>query len=160
MRTIHYVSLALVSMLLVGQVNLSAQPGNENKEEHGNHYGKGHMEKEGDSMIPKMTDDQKAKIKDLRIAHFKEIQPLRNQLGELKAKQKTLTTAEKPDMKLINANIDEITKVMNQLMKSRSQLKQQIRALLTDEQRVFFDMRGMRGMGHQREFREEHKQKD
>jgi len=38
---------------------------------------------------------------------------LKNQLGELRARKKTLTTSEKPDIKLIDANIDEISKIQD-----------------------------------------------
>lgn len=90
-------------------------------------------------MIPGLTEDQKAKIKDLRIAFMKEIQPIHNQMGELKAKQKSLTSVDKPDMKAINSNIDEITKLQNQLMKATVNHRMQVRNLLTDEQKLIFD---------------------
>jgi Spy/CpxP family protein refolding chaperone len=90
-------------------------------------------------MIPNLTDDQKAKIKDLKTQLAKETLPLKNQLGELKAKERTLTTAATPDMKAINANIDEITTVRGKIMKATEGTNQKIRALLTDEQKLFFD---------------------
>ena len=46
---------------------------------------------------------------------------------------------DKADIKGIDANIDEISKVKGNIMKSKAHLKQQIRALLTDEQRLYFD---------------------
>lgn len=95
----------------------------------------------GESWIPNLTEDQKTKMKDLHLAQLKEVKNFRNQLGELKAKQHTLATADKADIKAIDANIDEIVKVQGQLMKSRAQLVQNIRMLLTDEQRIYFDMR-------------------
>jgi Spy/CpxP family protein refolding chaperone len=75
----------------------------------------------------------------------------------LKARQKTLTTADNTDMKAINANIDEITKIQNQLMKKSVAMKQQFRSLLNDEQKVWYDSRSMkkgqqRGMEHKRGF--------
>ena len=89
--------------------------------------------------IPGLNEDQKTKIKDIHVAHMKEVQALRNQMGELKAKQKTLSTAEKPDQKAIDANIDEISKVQNQMMKKMSATHQKVRALLNDEQKLWFD---------------------
>ena len=70
--------------------------------------------------IPGLTTEQSAKLKEMKMAHYKEVQPVKNQLQELRAKQHTLTTAEKADMKAINANIDEITKLENTLMKARA----------------------------------------
>jgi len=88
----------------------------------------------------KLTDEQKTKLKDLKIAHQKETLKLRNKMGELHAHLRTLSTAEVADMKAINATIDEITQTQNQMMKSREGFKQQIRGMLTDEQRLQFDM--------------------
>ena len=42
-------------------------------------------------------------------------------------------------MKAINANIDEITKLQNQMMKKAAEHRQQVRNLLTDEQKLWFD---------------------
>lgn len=100
-----------------------------------------------DTRIPNLTEEQQTKIKEIRVAHLKEVQTLQNQMGELKAKQKTLSTAEKPDQKAIDANIDEITKVQNQMMKKASSMHQKVRALLTDEQKIWFDNHaGRKGM--------------
>ena len=89
----------------------------------------------------KLTDDQKTKIKDLKIAHMKETMKLKGKMGELHAHLQTLSTADVADMKAINATIDEITATQNQMMKSREVFKQQVRALLTEEQRLHFDLR-------------------
>ena len=98
----------------------------------------------------KLSDEQKTKIKDLKTAQMKESMKLRNKMEELRAHLKTLSTADATDMKAINATIDEITQTQNQLMKSRETFKQQIRGLLTDEQRVEFDLRENNQHRHQR----------
>jgi Spy/CpxP family protein refolding chaperone len=155
MKTLHYFSTAIIALSMASLVTLNAQK----QERHGKQEHKQGMTKDSSfrvngSETPNLTTEQKTKMKELRLTHYKQVLPLKNQLGELKAKQKTLTTAENPDLKLINANIDEITKVKNQLMKSREQMHQQVRALLTDEQRMAFDthkggkMKHKRGMKH------------
>jgi Spy/CpxP family protein refolding chaperone len=139
MKTSNVLAVALLSLIISG--NALAQPGNgklPNGEEKTFHHNKF---KEFD--IPGLTSDQATKLKELKLAHYKEVQPFRNQLNELRAKEHSLTTAEKPDLKAIDANIDEITKLQNQLMKARAAHIQKIRALLTDEQRMFFDSRKM-----------------
>lgn len=93
-----------------------------------------------------LTDDQKAKIKDLKIAHQRESLTLRNKMQELRAHLQTLSTADKADLKAINATIDEITQTMNALMKSREAFRQQVRALLTEEQRIEFDLNASKRM--------------
>ena len=133
MKTTIFASILFVSVLL-STSNLFAQHPMDHK------AGRGEgSNKEMHGGIPNLTEEQKTKIKDIHLALSKEVQPLRNRLGELKAKQHTLTTSDKPDMIAINANIDEITKVTNQLMKSKAAHHQQIRALLTDEQKVWLD---------------------
>ena len=87
------------------------------------------------------TDEQKTKMKEIRLAAYKEIKPLQNQLGELQAKERTLTTADKADMNAINANIEDIAKVKVKIAKIEAANLQQIRSLLTDEQKIKFDSR-------------------
>jgi Spy/CpxP family protein refolding chaperone len=159
MKTIQ---LTLGLILFAVLINAQTYGQTEAPKQHNEMKRENHFNKDA-SMIPNLTEEQKAKIKEFRLAHFKEAKTFRNELGELKAKQRTLTTADKADLKAINANIDEITKVLGQLMKSKAQLNQQIRSLLTDEQRIFFDIHGMKGMGElkmqhekrQHEFRHE-----
>lgn len=136
MKTSHYLVVALV--LVLTSVGVMAQPGN------GPRFRGGEQGKGFNGGIPNLTAEQQTKIKDLRVAFMKESQTLRNQMGELKAKQKTLSTTDKPDMKAIEANIDDITKIQNQMMKKHAALQQQIRAQLNDEQKLWFDNHPMR----------------
>lgn len=150
MKTVKFLTVIFIALAFSMQENLMAQTdeGNEKGGDHKAFMNKEHFGGAFEMMIPNLTEDQKTKIKSLQLTHFKEIRPLKNQLGELKAKERTLTSVDKPDMKAINANIDEITKVQNEIMKARESHHQQIRALLTDEQRVYFDMHGMKMMNH------------
>lgn len=129
MKTKYLISATLMALMLLGTSTLFAQHGDQRP-----------FHKE-DGL--KLTDEQKAKIKEIHMASYKEMKELRNQLGELKAKQHTLTTADKPDMGAINANIDEISKVVTKMMKIRAENHQKIRSLLTDEQKMIFDSREM-----------------
>lgn len=90
-------------------------------------------------MIPDLTDQQRDQIKTLRVEHMKVMQPLRNQMAEKKARLNTLTTAEKVNMNEINKVIDDIGKMQTQMMKLKEQHHQDVRKLLTDDQRLFFD---------------------
>ncbi len=103
--------------------------------------GKGMRGQMACTMLPDMTDAQQEKIKQLRLDHQQEALLLRNQMGELKAKLRTLETAEKTDLGAINSTIDQIGKVQNQMHKKRAAHKQEVRKVLTDEQRVIFDSR-------------------
>ncbi len=99
--------------------------------------------------IPDLTEDQQAKIKELRLEQMKLAQDFKNLMGENKAKYRTLMTADKADMTAINKNIDEQTAIKNKMMKAKAKHKQAIRSLLTEEQRIIFDTRvGKKGKGH------------
>lgn len=91
--------------------------------------------------IPDITKEQKAQITKLYTALMKEIMPIQNVLKEKQAKLHTLSTAEKVDMKAINALIDEMATMRTNIQKKRMKFVQDLRALLTDDQRVFFDQR-------------------
>ena len=96
--------------------------------------------------LPDMTDEQAEQIKELRLAHYKEVQPLRVQMSELVIKHRNLMWAGNVDTKAINANIDEKTNVMNKLIKKQAEFRAEFRNLLTDEQKMVLDNSG-RGFG-------------
>jgi Spy/CpxP family protein refolding chaperone len=83
----------------------------------------------------------------LRTAHMKEVMPLKNQLNELEAHLKTLTTGTNPDMNVIYAEIEKMGKIKTDLQKMKAKHHQDVRKLLTDEQRVMFDMHSGKGFG-------------
>jgi len=90
-------------------------------------------------MMPDLSEQQQEQIKALRVKHMEAMKPLRNELGEKKARLRTLTTADKVNMTEVNKVIDDIGKMQTQLMKLKEQHRQEIRKLLNDEQRVMFD---------------------
>lgn len=98
-------------------------------------------------MIPNLTDEQREAIKAIKTNSKKQTLPIHNQLGEKRAKMKTLTTADSPDMAQVDALIDEMSGLQAELMKIKARQKQEIRSLLNDEQRLAFDTQkhGMKG---------------
>ena len=144
MKTTKFLAFAVIVFLLGVTLQLCAQ------------QGPGMDKRQGFAFTP----EQRAKMKEIHMASYKEVKLLKNQLGELKAKERTLTTAEKVDLNAINANIDEITKIQNKMMKIKAADLQQIRGLLTDEQKMQFDSHGMKmhqkmnhGMKNDHQFR-------
>jgi|GEM_PF-709736 len=85
------------------------------------------------------TEEQKEQIKAIRLKNRKQLKPLRDEVRELEAHQQTLVTADTPDMKAIYQNIDKISTAKNKIQKIRAKQHQEIRALLTEEQRMKFD---------------------
>jgi len=91
--------------------------------------------------ISDLTADQQLKMDDLRFKMQKEMLPLKNELQEKNAKLNTLRTSDKPDLNAIYALIDEIGKIKTTMAKKREAHMQDIRLLLTDKQRVEFDLK-------------------
>jgi Spy/CpxP family protein refolding chaperone len=89
--------------------------------------------------IPDLTEDQKDQIKTLRIELMEHMIQLKNKLQEKAARLRTLQTAAKANMSDINKMIEEIGDLRTEMMKLKAACHQEIRSLLTDEQRVFFD---------------------
>ncbi|MBD3225199.1 MAG: periplasmic heavy metal sensor, partial [Caldithrix sp.] len=80
--------------------------------------------------IPDLTEDQKEKVSNLRTVHLKDMLPLRNKMGELRAELRTLSTATRINMGQINAKIEKIGELHTEMMKKRAGMKQEIRKLL------------------------------
>jgi len=97
--------------------------------------------------IPNLTADQKTKIDALRVKNQKEVTPLRNELNEKEAHLRTLESADKVDKDAINKTIDEITALQGKIMKLRVNHRLEVSALLTDDQKVYFNSHHGDGMG-------------
>jgi len=67
--------------------------------------------------IPNLSEEQQAKMDELRTKHLKEVTPLRNELNEKRARLQTLESAEKIDINAINKTIDEIAQLRANIMK-------------------------------------------
>jgi len=89
--------------------------------------------------IPDLTEEQKEQIKGLRVELMEDLITMKNKLGEKTAKLRTLQTATKANMSEINKVIENIGDLRTDIMKLKAACHQEIRSLLTDEQRVFFD---------------------
>jgi len=92
-----------------------------------------------------LTDVQKESFKAGMIATQKKLQPLKNELGEAEAHQKTLVTSEKPDLAAINKNIEKIGALRIEMAKIQIKNRMEMRAQLNDEQRLKFDNFNMLG---------------
>ncbi len=149
-------SMIVVSMLLMSSA-LYAQNGNMkgmNKQKnmssyHGQNYSQNYQQNSFQN-IPDITDTQKEQLKTIRTKMMKESLPLKNQLMEQKTHLNTISTIENPDIKAINKQIDLIGKTKTEMMKKRASFRQDVRKVLTDDQRVFFDTHSgqMKGKGH------------
>lgn len=115
--------LSLVAFLFLGMSGLQAQ------------QEKRDFKQRGDQTSV-LNEVQKEQMKEARIAFAKATIDLKNELGELHAKQRTLFSAEKPNMKEIYANADKISELKNQIKKEEIGMKLDIRSFLTEEQQM------------------------
>ncbi len=131
-RNIAVIGLASL-LVCLGVSNLSAQ---------------GNMRSKKD--CPKgieFSDQQKEQIKKSKIEFAKATKDLKNELNELRAHQKTLMSAEKPDLKAIYANLDKASDLKNQLRKEQFAMKLDVKSVLTDDQKLMMANCPMRNKG-------------
>lgn len=95
--------------------------------------------------VANLTDEQKAKVEALRATQLEAGLQHRNQMAELQARKRTLMTQKNPNMGEINQVIDNMQNLQTKRLKDNASHHQQIRSLLTDEQRLQFDTRAGRG---------------
>ena len=132
------------AILALMSTGLIAQPGPGN-----GRYNHGDMQgKQIHQRIPNLTPEQEKKIAELRTAHMQEMNNFRNDLMIKQAELNKLQTADNPDINKIDAKIDEIGKMKTDMAKKRAAHRQEVRAILTPEQRVVFDAHsGHQGFG-------------
>ncbi len=134
-------SLVIVATFLISTVAL-AQPGNmqgnkKNKQQKEMMMKKhAHQKNEFKKLF---SDEQMETMKTYRLEAAKAVKPLKNELRELMAHQKTLTTADNADLNAINKNIDKISAVKTKIAKVMAAQHQKIRSLLDEEQLLKFD---------------------
>lgn len=134
MKQISKISALLVVMLAIAFSSTAQQ-------RQGGSQQKKQMKFEKQEMLPDLTDAQKDQMQAIHIKSMKATQPLKNELMEKKAHLNTLNSADKADMKAINNQIDEIATIQASMQKVRAASKQEVRNMLTDDQRVMFDAR-------------------
>jgi Spy/CpxP family protein refolding chaperone len=94
----------------------------------------------GAAMGLNLTDEQKKAFKESALALRKQIKPLKNELGEAVAHQKTLMDAEKSDLGAINKNIEKIAALKVDMAKAMVKFRLEMRSKLTEEQRAKLEM--------------------
>ena len=89
--------------------------------------------------IAGLNEEQKKKMKEIHLRTEKDLMPLQNQVAEKRAHLKTLSTSDKPNMEEVNKTIDEMMVLKGSILKKEAASRQEIRSMLTDEQRIRFD---------------------
>ena len=103
----------------------------------------------GQNLYLDLTEAQQEQWKALRLGHYKVMKPLRNQMAELKTRERTLISEEEVDMKALHKVIDDQSNLMNKMHKLRLEQRLAVREILTEEQLMRLDQRRGQGrMGH------------
>ncbi len=136
----------MAAMVLSGSLLLAQpMPGGKGMQGHpGKMMGQGNPGQMMMNRIPNLTEEQKDQIKALRLEMMKKALPVRNLIAEKRARLRSLQTEKNVNLKKVNALIDEIAGLKADIAKMRAAKKQQIRRLLTEEQRIIFDSRPLR----------------
>ena len=88
-----------------------------------------------------LTEEQQEAMQTLRTENYKTLQPLKNQMAELKARERTLLSEETVDLKAVNKIIDEQTDLTNKMRKIQVTHKLEVKEILTDEQIMKLEQR-------------------
>jgi len=88
-----------------------------------------------------LSEEQKDKMQAEKTSFFKETQQDKNQLGELKARLKTVSTTEPVDQKELNSILSEMNTISTSMHKKRIRHMQNIKSFLSDEQVLAFESR-------------------
>lgn len=114
----------------------SMMPGASKKHEcgHGDRHGCDH------SWKASLSDEQSKKIDKLRLAYKRNKYLLKAKLKQAKVEFALLITEDEPSKSGINSKIDQIAKLKKEKLHLKANHKINVRKLLTEEQRVQFDL--------------------
>lgn len=136
------VAAVITALLLASTISYAQYGRHDGGGRHGNGYGRGY---ENHSMNPPrheqldLTDEQKGKIDEVKLASAKKLTQSQNKINELEAQLNTTITQDKVDKSKMNVLIEEIGKLRTEIRKERMDDHLEIRELLTDKQKVIFD---------------------
>ncbi|MDZ7331292.1 MAG: Spy/CpxP family protein refolding chaperone [candidate division KSB1 bacterium] len=94
-----------------------------------------------------LTDEQKNKVAELRLAFQKELLPLRTELQSKAAELQLLETEATPNLNQIDRLIDQIEQIRTKIHKARVRHQMAIRNILSPEQQKVWDSQMLRLSG-------------
>lgn len=121
-KRIRLTSIGLVALLLLGSGTTFAQK-------------RFQQNRQGMANVLDLTEDQQKQFQEIRISHQKGLIYDNNLIKEKEAHLQTLLSAEERDMKAVNKTIDEISSSKGELMKKRIANREDMKSILTPEQR-------------------------
>jgi Spy/CpxP family protein refolding chaperone len=100
----------------------------------GHGFGRGGFGGGPGPMWSTLTDDQKAKLQELRTKLWNEMAPIREKMGSMRQEARKLWTDPKADSQTILAKQKEMRDLRDQMADKMAQMKLEMRSLLTPEQ--------------------------
>ncbi|TAJ13657.1 periplasmic heavy metal sensor [Marinilabiliaceae bacterium JC017] len=88
-----------------------------------------------------LTDEQQAQVKQEHLKLMKEVALLTNQVAEKRARLRTLSARDNADLQAMDKVVDEMGQFQFDIALLKAKSRQHIRSILTDDQRVLYDMR-------------------
>ncbi len=95
-----------------------------------------------------LTAEQEKQMQAIHQKHMKEVLPLKNLIAEKKAHLVTVSTGDNVDLVAVNKTIDELYALKADIAKKQAAMKQDIRKLLDDDQKLMFDMKHAKNKGN------------
>ena len=94
-------------------------------------------------IFSEITPQQKEMINSLTVERDKRLKQINRELFDKWTQLRTLELAEKPEIKSIHKTINGIGTLIIKQMKVEAECKQKIRRILTEKQRIEFDLRNL-----------------
>ncbi len=97
--------------------------------------------------IPNITEEQRSQLSQLRTEHQRKMHSFRDQVDANRTQHRELMKSENVDMGAINALQNERKTIRSQMEQKFQEHNQNVRSLLTEEQRAVFDSAEKGGIG-------------
>ena len=132
----HFKLLVAIIIVLGLSLSVMAQP---NRRGHMSHRS---MTVKSGLQLPDLTEEQKDQIKEIHLAHIKDVQPLKDEVKINRVKVDVLLKRDDPDMKEIVSLVEANGELLTQIQVKSIEQRISVRSLLTDEQKIIYDAHG------------------
>ncbi|MCF8378967.1 MAG: periplasmic heavy metal sensor [Bacteroidales bacterium] len=134
----------ITAVLFLGIIVISAQPNKMNMKAQSQ---KGEFVR-GPYCQSTFTEEQQAKMQELRLEYAKNSLEIKNELKILTAEYNGMMTGDNQDLNAINKKIDQMQELKSELFKMHAKHRLDVRNLMTEEQKIQFDSKASVGRGN------------
>jgi Spy/CpxP family protein refolding chaperone len=143
---IKIIMMLAILIASFGTLQVNAQGMCEHQGKGGMHCGMGKGDKNM-AFLNDLTPEQQKQIDALKLTLIKESITQKNLIEEKKAHLKTISTGDNVDLVAVNKTLDELFALKADMAKKHEAFKQDVRKLLTADQKVMFDIHAGKGHG-------------